>query len=684
MTTSLAADDAKRTGVDDGAAKLTDAGVRVVHLRGGASDETLYLIPGLESDPYELDALATAFIGPQSIFAIAPSPAMEQPPGAGMAHMAGIVMAEIRRLRPSGPYRLGGYSFGGLLALEVAQQLRDAGEEVAALFLIEAVYDERFWPRGIWARALARRTGRHLARIVRMRPTRAIGELGRRGGRLVQRLMRRRTDAHDPLPAASDASTMAGRAYAAITGYRPRFYDGTMVLIASSVNRQFGCDTVSLWSGYARCLQVERIEGDHLSVMQAPDSAVAIAGVIDHQLAVRRQQWAGLTPMPGFERPMIFTTMRWFAAARLAHALAEAGFLVSACRPSAHALEIVDGLTSDRRLRRTAQSRSLVAAIRAADPDIVLPDDERALVHLRRLNARFRHSDPKLAALVARSLGDEHRRSSITSRAGLAHEAQALGVSAPPTAKVATINSLRAWVAEHGLPMVLKTDGSWGGRGVMIVREAAQLKHAWRSVSSPPGLPRALKRLVVNLEAGTFLAWARRAKPVVNAQGFVAGREAIATVACLDGEVHQLVCLEVVQASEARGPATVVRVIEHPAMAEAARLLVRRLGLSGFCGFDFIINDAGAAMLVELNPRVTPTCHLLVEGDDLRGATIALFPAELARSGSPDSVVRARVDVPSRAPLLRRRGEEIAAKRRRPIPRLARRLKRKLTSSGTV
>lgn len=231
--------------------------------------------------------------------------------------------------------------------------------------------------------------------------------------------------------------------------------------------------------------------------------------------------------------------------------------------------------------------------------------------------------------------------------------------------------------------MVLKTDGSWGGLGVVIVREPSQLAKAWRTISNPPRLPRALKRLVFNFEAGPFSAWARRVKPVVNAQRLVAGRDAIATVACLDGEVHQLVCLEVVQASEARGPATVVRIIDHPAMAEAARRLVRRFGLSGFCGFDFMITDAGEALLLELNPRVTPTCHLLVESDGhLRDRTIALFPAELVRRGEPSAAISAVLDLPVRAPLLIQRGERIAAKQHRLLPRLVRGLKRLLTGSG--
>src|SRR5213075_980492 len=116
-----------------------------------------------------------------------------------------------------------------------------------------------------------------------------------------------------------------------------------------------------------------------------------------------------------------------------------------------------------------------------------------------------------------------------------------------------------------------------------------------------------------NFEAGPISAWLRRARPVVNAQQYVEGREAIATVACIDGKVETLVCLEVMQATEEHGPAALVRIIDHPGMAEAARRLVGRYGLSGFCGFDFMITDAGDAQLLELNPRVTPTSHLLVE-----------------------------------------------------------------------
>ncbi|QSQ14524.1 SDR family NAD(P)-dependent oxidoreductase [Myxococcus landrumensis] len=43
----------------------------------------------------------------------------------------------IRRVQPRGPYVLGGYSFGGLLAFEAAQQLKQRGEEVKHLIMFD-------------------------------------------------------------------------------------------------------------------------------------------------------------------------------------------------------------------------------------------------------------------------------------------------------------------------------------------------------------------------------------------------------------------------------------------------------------------------------------------------------------------------------------------------------------------
>jgi thioesterase domain-containing protein len=49
-----------------------------------------------------------------------------------------------REVQPRGPYLLGGWSFGGLVAFEMAQQLRDQGEEIALLALLDPMLPERY------------------------------------------------------------------------------------------------------------------------------------------------------------------------------------------------------------------------------------------------------------------------------------------------------------------------------------------------------------------------------------------------------------------------------------------------------------------------------------------------------------------------------------------------------------
>ncbi|MFC8246913.1 SDR family NAD(P)-dependent oxidoreductase [Streptomyces chartreusis] len=53
--------------------------------------------------------------------------------------MAARYVAEIREEHPEGPYVLGGASFGGILAFEMARQLVEAGQEVSHLYLVDAL-----------------------------------------------------------------------------------------------------------------------------------------------------------------------------------------------------------------------------------------------------------------------------------------------------------------------------------------------------------------------------------------------------------------------------------------------------------------------------------------------------------------------------------------------------------------
>ncbi|KAF2031853.1 ketoacyl-synt-domain-containing protein [Setomelanomma holmii] len=56
----------------------------------------------------------------------------------GVEGVAAIYLNEIKRRQPEGPYLIGGWSAGGVMAYEVAMQLVNAGEQVESLVLIDA------------------------------------------------------------------------------------------------------------------------------------------------------------------------------------------------------------------------------------------------------------------------------------------------------------------------------------------------------------------------------------------------------------------------------------------------------------------------------------------------------------------------------------------------------------------
>lgn len=60
-----------------------------------------------------------------------------EPPDESIETMAGHCIDTMRTVQPSGPYRIGGYCLGGVVAFEMARQLGDQGEAVALVAIIE-------------------------------------------------------------------------------------------------------------------------------------------------------------------------------------------------------------------------------------------------------------------------------------------------------------------------------------------------------------------------------------------------------------------------------------------------------------------------------------------------------------------------------------------------------------------
>jgi amino acid adenylation domain-containing protein len=82
--------------------------------------------------------LAVSLAPDQPVYGLQPRGLEDgQAPIGSLPEMAAYYVDAIRRFRPRGPYRLGGWSFGGVVAWEMARQLRAAGEDVDLLALLD-------------------------------------------------------------------------------------------------------------------------------------------------------------------------------------------------------------------------------------------------------------------------------------------------------------------------------------------------------------------------------------------------------------------------------------------------------------------------------------------------------------------------------------------------------------------
>jgi thioesterase domain-containing protein/acyl carrier protein len=68
--------------------------------------------------------------------------------------MACHYLEAVRAIQPLGPYYLGGYSFGGSVALEMAQQLHAEGERVALLAILDHTPPPTRYRTAVWSRTL--------------------------------------------------------------------------------------------------------------------------------------------------------------------------------------------------------------------------------------------------------------------------------------------------------------------------------------------------------------------------------------------------------------------------------------------------------------------------------------------------------------------------------------------------
>jgi thioesterase domain-containing protein len=132
----------------------------LVPIRTGGSKPPLFLMHAHGGNVLEYRALVNRLEPDQPVYAFqARGLDGRVVKDSSVEEMASAYIQELRAFQPEGPYYLGGFCLGGLLALEAAQQLTAAGQEVALVVMMQSIHRDsmgfkpgttlfhRFWYR---------------------------------------------------------------------------------------------------------------------------------------------------------------------------------------------------------------------------------------------------------------------------------------------------------------------------------------------------------------------------------------------------------------------------------------------------------------------------------------------------------------------------------------------------------
>lgn len=256
----------------------------LISMREGQRDRPVFMYSGAGGDVQELAPLAGGLVSSREIIGVEPfSIGPDGLPPATIEAMAIQAAASIRARQPQGPYDLIGYSFGGLVAMETAQLLREAGQSIGLLALIDAVYDRRFWPAGVFMASQMKRSALHMASLSRLSLAEAAPEFAERARRLFGRVALR--GAPPEINETEVVPSTEALCLRAMTIHKPRRYAGSVTLFRSAVDEEFGCDLATLWKPLVRNLRVCAVAGSHLALVREAASVAALADGVSQALA---------------------------------------------------------------------------------------------------------------------------------------------------------------------------------------------------------------------------------------------------------------------------------------------------------------------------------------------------------------------------------------------------------------
>ena len=243
----------------------------VLQLKAGNEEPPIFLAHGLGGTAMDFYQLVKYMQTERSIYGLQAKGADGvDEPFDRIEDLAQFHLDAIKELQPHGPYYLIGFSLGGLVTLEIAQRLKEQGEEVALLSLLESYPHSRYLSFKERARLGIRLTTRRASTVGRLPFKDAISYIVRpseRGFYASRNASGSPNITQPGAPFAPGLQRARDCGYAALARYRPRFYDGAIKFVRAGVITNFPEDPAAAWSGLAAKIEVDTVPGDHVGIL---------------------------------------------------------------------------------------------------------------------------------------------------------------------------------------------------------------------------------------------------------------------------------------------------------------------------------------------------------------------------------------------------------------------------------
>ncbi|HLL48497.1 MAG TPA: alpha/beta fold hydrolase, partial [Longimicrobiaceae bacterium] len=254
----------------------------LVPIRREGSRTPLFLVHPVGGDVLAYAALARHLDPDQPVYGLRSRGLADgEEPAATVEEMAADYLRAVREVQPAGPYRIGGWSMGGVVAFEMARQLEAAGEPVGTLALIDSY--------------LPALHGRAAPLEERVRVNTFAADLGlppealelpaeEGGGSYLHRVLQS-AHAAGLLPADVDAGRLEqayavfGANLAALHAYPAKPYGGAVLLLRAAEHDPADTESAG-WERLARGgVELHAVPGNHFTLVREPHAA-ALAGLL--------------------------------------------------------------------------------------------------------------------------------------------------------------------------------------------------------------------------------------------------------------------------------------------------------------------------------------------------------------------------------------------------------------------